>query len=284
MTERARKLRAQYALQAQGLRARLEMRVNRIPQALRKRNLGELLEEHAPKPALPPPSAIVVVPAPSAERRQTLVHSAKKGTKRQRYAVLAPDRALHFKTDPSSDFISAATADENDKENAPAPQEPLPNPKKRVKTATANTKASRNKLLPPAPSNVLSPRSHNSQTLPRSPFKSIANNYSPEKGIPRPVFSPFKARPSVAVPASRAPSRQVKRVEPTSDETRQSGGSDSSAGTTIVRKEPGGKKAVAGKKTAAVGKAAPKKVAKKENEVPAPAAVAAGGRTLRKRN
>lgn len=60
VTERARKLRAQYALQAQGLRARLEMRVNRIPQALRKRNIQDLLDEHAdrakPKPA--PPLAI----------------------------------------------------------------------------------------------------------------------------------------------------------------------------------------------------------------------------------
>lgn len=59
VTERARKLRAQYALQAQGLRARLEMRVNRIPQALRKRNIQDLLDEHAdnakPKPAAPLP-------------------------------------------------------------------------------------------------------------------------------------------------------------------------------------------------------------------------------------
>jgi hypothetical protein len=57
VTERARKLRAQYALQAQGLRARLEMRVNRIPQALRKRNIQDLLDEYAnntkPKPAAP---------------------------------------------------------------------------------------------------------------------------------------------------------------------------------------------------------------------------------------
>jgi hypothetical protein len=57
VTERARKLRAQYALQAQGLRTRLEMRVNRIPQALRKRNIQDLLDEYAnnakPKPAAP---------------------------------------------------------------------------------------------------------------------------------------------------------------------------------------------------------------------------------------
>lgn len=51
ITERARKLRAQYALQAQGLRTRLEIRVHRIPAGLRKATIGELLEKHAHKAA-----------------------------------------------------------------------------------------------------------------------------------------------------------------------------------------------------------------------------------------
>lgn len=46
VTERARKLRAQYALQASDLRARIERRVNRIPVSLRKVNMGELLEKY----------------------------------------------------------------------------------------------------------------------------------------------------------------------------------------------------------------------------------------------
>lgn len=46
VTERARKLRAQYALQAQSLRTRIELRVNRIPKSLRKANMGELLEKY----------------------------------------------------------------------------------------------------------------------------------------------------------------------------------------------------------------------------------------------
>jgi hypothetical protein len=55
VTERARKLRAQYMLQAQGLRTRIEIRVNRIPMALRKANMGELLlkySENVTRPAL----------------------------------------------------------------------------------------------------------------------------------------------------------------------------------------------------------------------------------------
>lgn len=46
VTERARRLRAQYALQTHDLRARIDRRVNRIPVSLRKANMGELLEKH----------------------------------------------------------------------------------------------------------------------------------------------------------------------------------------------------------------------------------------------
>ena len=46
LTERARKLRAQYAMQAQGLRSRIELRVNRIPTAMRKKTIGELLQKY----------------------------------------------------------------------------------------------------------------------------------------------------------------------------------------------------------------------------------------------
>ena len=46
VTERARKLRAQYALQAQSLRTRIELRINRIPHALRKANVGDLCEKY----------------------------------------------------------------------------------------------------------------------------------------------------------------------------------------------------------------------------------------------
>ncbi|KAM4059598.1 Borealin-lik [Hirsutella rhossiliensis] len=43
ITERARRLRAQYHLQAQGLRSRIEIRVNRIPTSLRKVKMGDLI-------------------------------------------------------------------------------------------------------------------------------------------------------------------------------------------------------------------------------------------------
>jgi len=95
--ERARKLRAQYALQAQGLRMRLEMRVNRIPVALRKMTIGELLDKHSEgslvrkektvspvKTAsrLPPPRSSPVKLAPISSTQDR----APRGIKRARYA------------------------------------------------------------------------------------------------------------------------------------------------------------------------------------------------------
>ncbi|KAG6003218.1 hypothetical protein E4U21_002250 [Claviceps maximensis] len=47
ITERARRLRAQYQLQAQGLRTRIEIRINRIPMSLRKLKISELLQRYA---------------------------------------------------------------------------------------------------------------------------------------------------------------------------------------------------------------------------------------------
>ncbi|KAI9798950.1 MAG: hypothetical protein M1833_004303 [Piccolia ochrophora] len=46
VTRRARSLRAQYALQSQGLRSRIEMRINRIPSSLRKATMGDLFQKH----------------------------------------------------------------------------------------------------------------------------------------------------------------------------------------------------------------------------------------------
>lgn len=94
VTERARKLRAQYAMQAQGLRTRLEMRVNRIPQALRKRNIQELLDEHAERarPAPPPPvPAKVDMPTEAPAARSSF---ERKSLKRQRWESL--DATTHL--------------------------------------------------------------------------------------------------------------------------------------------------------------------------------------------
>ena len=98
VTERARKLRAQYSLQAQSLRTRIELRINRIPSILRKANMGELLEKYtamsqekqtdkagkveAAKQL--PESVGVQKPMTALEDEKTSVVTKPKGTKRKR--------------------------------------------------------------------------------------------------------------------------------------------------------------------------------------------------------
>ncbi|KAK4635013.1 hypothetical protein CLAFUW4_00983 [Fulvia fulva] len=254
ITERARKLRAQYALQAQGLRTRLEMRVNRIPQALRKRNIQDLVDEHTAKAnPLPPP------PMPVAAKVQV----AKAATK-----APAPSKQPSKR---KSDDISTG----DDKENLPAPAtEDLANPKKRTKlgAVVANSKATRtaSRKAGPAPAGVLSPKSHNSRTYPQSPLK------------PSTLSSAQSAAPPTKA-STRAPSRQTgKRTVATAEaDGRTSGASDSSAGTTIVTK-PGTRKAPLPKRAAKPATASRKPALAKQDTAPPPAAAA--GRTLRKRN
>jgi hypothetical protein len=183
-------------------------------------------------------------------------------------------------------------------------REDLPIPKKRAKTttttATANSKAMR--TLSRAKGAVLSPKSHNSRTLPYSPLK--PTNTSPAKTYPVNQAGPFAtSRPASPIkplltvpttttglskPLSRAPSRQTKRPAATAKQSapesemegRDSEASTTSAGTTIVTK-PAAKKAAAARKAPAV--TVKRAVAKNEvTSAPAPL-LTAGGRTLRKR-
>ena len=87
MTERARKLRAQYADQATSLKQRLETRLLRVPQALRKRKMGDLMDELAAKekPVEPPaPQAISVQRGAEEEQAGKIV----RGVKRTRYVSM----------------------------------------------------------------------------------------------------------------------------------------------------------------------------------------------------
>ncbi|CAK3889208.1 Hypothetical predicted protein [Lecanosticta acicola] len=262
ITERARKLRAQYALQAQGLKTRLEMRVNRIPQALRKRNIHDLVEEHAAKakPGPAPPLMPAAREADPAQPAKQSVAQKKQLGKRK------------------SDDISTG----DDKENVVSNDaDDLANPKKRTKTniAIANSKATRTGSRKVGPAGVLSPKSHNSRTYPQSPLK--PSTLSPEKVQPaRPMIS---SQSAATKPVTRAPSRQTKRNRPAADvDGRTSEASNSSAGTTIItkpgtKKGPGATRKGAQPKTATTGR---KPAAAKQEAAPA----VGGGRTLRKRN
>ncbi|KAI7061734.1 hypothetical protein KC352_g43608, partial [Hortaea werneckii] len=182
-------------MQAQGLRTRLEMRVNRIPQGLRKRNIQDLLDEHAqrekPQPAPP-------VPASNTEPTKAPVvlskSSPRKSLKRQ------------------SDHISTA----DDKENAELPSNDLPNPKKRTKTATttANSKpAARtaSRKVPAPPRHPLTP-----------PTKATTTTVAGGPGSRAPSRAQQQQQPANKRPVSRTSTTTSRR-------------SAGSTGTTIVK-------------------------------------------------
>ncbi|EPQ65630.1 hypothetical protein BGT96224_1928 [Blumeria graminis f. sp. tritici 96224] len=108
VTERARKLRAQYMLQAQGLRTRIEIRVNRIPTALRQAKMGDLLRKYGDvsAPNNPGPTNlrnrlphINVLAAPKNLKAGPL---PKRGMKRTRSATLLTHSCLLTGTVTSS--------------------------------------------------------------------------------------------------------------------------------------------------------------------------------------
>src|SRR5436305_1511926 len=78
VTERARKLRAQCAMQVQCLRARIEIRVNRIPVVQRKANMEELFakQDGAGKPGNATANTAAVV-------QQKIVASPSKNLTRE---------------------------------------------------------------------------------------------------------------------------------------------------------------------------------------------------------
>lgn len=222
VTERARKLRAQYALQSQTLRSRIEIRVNRIPMALRRANMGELLAQYqsgeSRKAGLASGKTLPQKASPKGQAEQKHSHpdvdaqpARTRGTKRSRYDLLRTSGADDKLNDLLSDEFSSSSSKENGK------QEEIFNPKKRTKTtakvvAPARV-ASRSKTQAVQ---VLSPRSSNSQTLPRSPARPP---FSPAKSmLARPV-SPVKMATAAASRMGSKTKKSKKEVMVTSKAT-----------------------------------------------------------------
>ncbi|KAL2266587.1 hypothetical protein VTJ83DRAFT_5939 [Remersonia thermophila] len=108
ITERARKLRANYNIHAQSLRTRIEIRVNRIPLALRKLTMEELLERCAKevqqKPSLltsslrgpPVPAKDVPVSRPPTRGGAAPAHPPK----RRSHEISGVDKENEVRTPP----------------------------------------------------------------------------------------------------------------------------------------------------------------------------------------
>ncbi|BCS30073.1 uncharacterized protein APUU_80376S [Aspergillus puulaauensis] len=234
ITERARKLRAQYALQAQDLRARLERRVNRIPVALRKANMGELLEKH--NSTLRAQSEH---PSPRKYRspaKGSRNFTAMSASGRKKAATVSPSPRRVRKHSPAGIY--------SDKENAPASGEQLDvlkNPKRRGKTgATPGTSRVVSQEVRGADYRILSPKSSNSRTYPQSPLRA-----SPEKGqsssyLSRPMSplkpsSPLKSTTGNLGSARPGSSRGAAPARPPSSQTKRPASRAATAGPRSVR-------------------------------------------------
>ncbi|KAL8839997.1 MAG: hypothetical protein Q9170_001539 [Blastenia crenularia] len=185
VTERARKLRAQYALQAQSLRTRIELRVNRIPTAMRKANMGKLYDIYIESTKQPTePTSDKSVPTIEAPKQRT--SSAK---------AAQPSSPKPASTAPLSRGVKR-TSDhffpDDDKENTPDPTHPLSS-KKRPKP----------NAHPSNPSMVLSPKSSNTRNMaPHSPVRAPLG--SPQRSYLTHPASPLK--PSGGFTAAKPPS------------------------------------------------------------------------------
>ncbi|TLS26382.1 hypothetical protein PpBr36_05344 [Pyricularia pennisetigena] len=186
ITERARKLRAQYNLQAQGLRTRVEIRVNRIPMALRKAKMGDLVAKYMGGGNLAAQHASSR-PAAAAAASQRPPPVPEKDIAPKRPMSQASITAGNMPRGPGrpAKRLSNEMAGFN-KENVDANS-----PKKRVRASPAPDIANN-------PSQVLSPTSSNTRIVPRKrvpPASSVIAEQQP----PRPA-SPAKS--FIARPAS----------------------------------------------------------------------------------
>ncbi|RJE25720.1 hypothetical protein PHISCL_01908 [Aspergillus sclerotialis] len=302
ITERARKLRAQYALQSSDLRARIERRVNRIPVSLRKANMGELLEKHnaQTRRGVPSPSKKLVQPSKGARNITTIpVDRETSTTSQSRLAKKQSHEGLY-----------------SDKENAPATGETadgLNNPKRRANGAGGTSRVVSQKVRG-EDSRILSPKSSNSRSYPHSPLRGSPDKLHMSRPMsPLKPSSPLRGAPSslagnsrsatgasardnrppsqlrgatrtagtgpraVRSPAQRPPTRQNERRLSTSTTS-----STASAGTTIVKSSRPATATGTRKPTTTSSNAAAKKTTVGKNQVPSAATKRGAATTAKK--
>jgi len=210
-------------MQAQGLRARIEIRVNRIPMALRRANMGELFSKHedaGKQQSMTTNSSTLVQATVMTNSSKSLVQETQRNARQSPSPMRVAKRPRLVNHYDSHVLLLNRQSDEiSDKEN-----DDLSNPKKRAKAQVPP----QNKRL--QPDQVLSPRSANSRTLPRSPVRSAL---SPGKSyLARPV-SPLKPMgPAVTGGAAGILTNMVEKAKSTRATAARKTAASSSASST----------------------------------------------------
>ncbi|AEO65419.1 uncharacterized protein THITE_2112390 [Thermothielavioides terrestris NRRL 8126] len=220
ITERARKLRANYNIHAQSLRTRIEIRVNRIPVALRKLTMGELLEKYSAEPqqkasattsAVRGPPVPAKDPAPSRPPVRPMALSSSRQGKRPSHEISGGDKENEVQT---------------------------PQKKMRADPAISNARN---------PGQVLSPATSNSRVAPRS----VATPARP--GMSRPAVTPGRvaAASSILNKVVEGTRSTARPATATGRKTTASAAASSLANSTMTTSTTGAGAGTAGAGTAA---------------------------------
>ncbi|MCJ1368458.1 hypothetical protein MMC16_007602 [Acarospora aff. strigata] len=219
ITDRARKLRAQYAQQAQSLRSRLEFRLHRIPTSLRKANMGELLAKYNDMVKAKEDNVTSTISESTAITKDKPASKTSSDTKASINTHVTIGKDLPHNS-PAQTRGMKRKSDDFDKENHPTTNttttatralHPLTNPKKRVKptppttapttgppaTRTASRVLSRTK---PPPSTILSPKTSNTRA-PTTTTKATTRG-PPARPAAAPTTAPKPAKTAAAATAT----------------------------------------------------------------------------------
>ena len=201
VTERARKLRAQYALQAQSLRTRIEMRINRIPSGLRKMKMGDLYEKYMQMDVEAKSQGVSASKQGDEENDQSAITAAsQQGNLKSRAqglkAAAGSITTISTVASPSRGIKRTSDTLDSDKENpnitttTSSVPKPIPNKKQRTIAKDSSHPSHQTHNL----STVLSPKSANSRTLP--PHHAKGGEPLPKGQYSTRPTSPLKAQNS----------------------------------------------------------------------------------------
>ncbi|EMR63180.1 hypothetical protein UCREL1_9894 [Eutypa lata UCREL1] len=199
LTERARRLRAQYNIQAQQLRSRVEMRINRIPTTLRKMKMGELLAKSL-EPQQQPPKAPPKSPS-YAERPPPV--PAKDD--------VALHRPISRKPVPAAKATRGQKRTSEDMNNSSADKEnhgTVENPKKRIRGGAPAVEPAH---VQHRHGQILSPTSSNARIIPARERPPPSSPAKPST-FSRPA-SPVKGGPGTKASSSNLLSNMVEKAK-----------------------------------------------------------------------
>ncbi|KAK7430884.1 hypothetical protein QQZ08_002674 [Neonectria magnoliae] len=298
ITERARRLRAQYNLQAQGLRSRIEIRVNRIPVSQRKVKMGDILlryleqeekrsaRSQAPAKDVPTranptrPTHATTLTAKPTGRAQKRMSDAISGNKENDFEQQAKRRVRGAQTaDVRPAQILSPTSSNQRLNNRIRPASPVKSgiarPASPLKNSgTGSTRATATNMLSSMVDKAKATRAGTARKV-----TTTSNTSSSSTSTTAATRTRRAAAPASRAPASRPATRNARRASANSET------SDGSNGTVVKRgavsKAAPAKKGVMNSirrgVTGGTRKAATKTAA------PAAAPAASTGRVLRKR-